>query len=165
MIGALLEALVGSLVAGGGRRRRSVPRPVPLPVARPEWWKGLAVALLLVQQVPLAIGAVWLLVVSFQVGSDDLLMFVGLIAVCVASVVATMAMVVAGWAVTVAIRVLQDHGHARWYVGAFGLGGTIAAAPLLGGGLAHPLLVLFVTASLGLVVTAVGAPPDEGPSV
>lgn len=124
------------------------------------WWKRAAAAGLIGQQVPVVVGALWLLAAAVRLGTDDFLLFIGFLFIILAAFAVGIAASCAAWAWVFAARALRDDGHARWHVAGFGVVGTLITANsvFIVGAVAHPLLLLFGLASVANLALAAYAP-------
>lgn len=164
-VGILLEVVVGSAVRQlmGWKRRTANVRRVPQPV----WWRRTAAASLVGQQVPFVAGSVWLVGAAFRMGQDSFLFFFGLVLLVVAAVAVALSLVLALWGWTCAVRVLDQHGHARWFVGGFGLFGGLVVVNMafVVGFPTNPWVLLFDAATATNIVLwlLASSPPFESP--
>ena len=102
---------------GKSRRRRAQFSPVP----RPQWWKWSAGLSVLSVPIPVVVGAAIVMRMSFTMGHDDFLFFIGLIFFVMAMFLMMFALGFFVGMVGVALSVAAERTEARWLVLAVGV--------------------------------------------
>lgn len=143
----VFTAAAGAVGSFRGTRRGG--RHLPRPVVRAPWWKWAAATGLVAQNLPLLVGAWWLLRMAMEMARDDFLLFIGMILAVAALGLCAIVLSIVAWSVALAMHTVRDHGHARWFVAGFGVFGSIITAQVLFSAPPpyHPLFVLYALAS------------------